>query len=175
MISKGVHITSPFHRTRTLSYLVWDIRSNQIREAAASQDKIIWVEFLHGNVSVAIAYIQEIHCKLSNCRMTGEVGWSTSLASYCWYPTPSGCTTISPCTTKLGATCTCSASKKSWRKWIDSWIRVETKSRRKVSTYSSSTQSYWVLAIKAARREIKGHSTPKTTGYNTWPTSGVQL
>jgi hypothetical protein len=53
-----------FHRTRTLSYLVWDIRFNQIREAAASQDKIIWVEFLHGNVSVAIAYIQEIHCKL---------------------------------------------------------------------------------------------------------------
>jgi hypothetical protein len=58
--------------TRTLSYLVQDQGSSQIRDAAASQDAIGWVEFLHGKVSVAIAKIQEIHCKLSSCRMTSN-------------------------------------------------------------------------------------------------------
>jgi hypothetical protein len=60
-----------FCGTRTLSLLVGDQGSNQLREAAASQDKIGWVELLHGKVSVKIAKIQDIHCKLSDCRMTG--------------------------------------------------------------------------------------------------------
>jgi hypothetical protein len=38
----------------------------------ASQDEIGWVEFLHGKVLVAIAKIQEIHCKVSDCRMMGD-------------------------------------------------------------------------------------------------------
>ncbi len=61
-----------FRGTRTLTHLVRDQGSNQIREAAASQDEIGWLEFLHGKVSVTIAEIQEIHCKLSDCRMTGD-------------------------------------------------------------------------------------------------------
>ena len=62
-----------FRGTRTLTHLVLRHQaSNQIREAAVSQDEISWVEFLHGKVSVKIAKIQEIHCKLSDCRMTGE-------------------------------------------------------------------------------------------------------
>jgi hypothetical protein len=55
-----------------MSSLVWDLGSNQIRGAAASQDTIVWVEFLHGKVSVKTAKIQEIHCTLSSCRMTGN-------------------------------------------------------------------------------------------------------
>jgi hypothetical protein len=61
-----------FQETRTMSSLVWDLGSSQIRGAAASQDMIGWVDFLHGKVSVAIAKIQEIHCTLSSCRMTGD-------------------------------------------------------------------------------------------------------
>ncbi len=62
-----------FRGTRTLTHLVRDQGSNQIREAVASQDEIGWVEFLHGKVSVAIAKkMQEIHCKLSVCQMTGD-------------------------------------------------------------------------------------------------------
>jgi hypothetical protein len=61
-----------FHGTQTLTHLVWDEGSNQIRDPAASQDAIGWVEFLHGKVSVAIAEIQEIHCKLSSCQMTSD-------------------------------------------------------------------------------------------------------
>jgi hypothetical protein len=61
-----------FRGTRTLTHLVRDQGSNQIRDAAASQDEISWVEFLHGKVSVAIAKIQEIHCELSDCQMTGD-------------------------------------------------------------------------------------------------------
>jgi hypothetical protein len=61
-----------FQGTRTVSSLVRDLGSNQIRGAAASQDTIGWVEFLHGKVSVEIAKIQEIHCTLSLCRMTGN-------------------------------------------------------------------------------------------------------
>jgi hypothetical protein len=61
-----------FHGTRTLAHLVRDQGFSQIRDAAASQDAISWVEFLHGKVSVAIAKIQEIHCKLSSYQMTSN-------------------------------------------------------------------------------------------------------
>jgi hypothetical protein len=39
--------------------------------AAASQDLIRWMEFLHGKVSKEIRRIQEVHCTLSPCRITG--------------------------------------------------------------------------------------------------------
>jgi hypothetical protein len=61
-----------FCGTCTLTHLVQDQGSSQIRDAAVSQDAIGWVEFLHGKVSIAIAKIQEIHCKLSLCRMTSN-------------------------------------------------------------------------------------------------------
>jgi hypothetical protein len=40
--------------------------------AAASQDLIGWVEFLHGKVFVEFRTIQDIHGTLSSCHMTGE-------------------------------------------------------------------------------------------------------
>jgi hypothetical protein len=43
-----------------------------VSTAAASQDLIGWVEFLHGKVSVEFRTIQDIQCALSSCRMTGE-------------------------------------------------------------------------------------------------------
>jgi hypothetical protein len=61
-----------FRITRTLTHLVQNQGSSQIRDAAARQDAIGWVECLHGKVSVAIAKIEEIHCKLSSCRMTSN-------------------------------------------------------------------------------------------------------
>ncbi len=61
-----------FCGTRTLAHLVRDQGSNQIKDAVASQDEIGWVEFPHGKVSVAIAEIQETHCKVSDCRMMGD-------------------------------------------------------------------------------------------------------
>jgi hypothetical protein len=50
-----------------------------ISTAAASQDLIGWVEFLHRKVSVEFRMIQDIHCALSSCRMTGE-GWMKAFA-----------------------------------------------------------------------------------------------
>jgi hypothetical protein len=50
-----------------------------ISTVAASQDLIGLVEFLHGKVSVEFRMIQDIHCALSSCRMTGE-GWMKAFA-----------------------------------------------------------------------------------------------
>jgi hypothetical protein len=47
----------------------------------ASQDLIGWVEFLHGKVSVEFRTIQDIHCALSSCRMTGE-DWMKAFVSH---------------------------------------------------------------------------------------------
>ncbi len=46
--------------------------SSQMLTAAASQDLIGWTEFLHGKVSKEIRCIQEVHCALSPCRITGK-------------------------------------------------------------------------------------------------------
>jgi hypothetical protein len=43
-----------------------------VSTAAVSQDLIGWVDFLHRKVSVEFRTIQDIHCALSSCRMTGE-------------------------------------------------------------------------------------------------------
>jgi hypothetical protein len=63
-----------FQGTRSFSSLV-DARgpaTSLVSTAAANQDLIGWVEFLHGKVSVEFRTIQDIHCALSSCRMTGE-------------------------------------------------------------------------------------------------------
>jgi hypothetical protein len=49
--------------------------------AAASQDLIGWTEFLHGKISVDIESIQHIHCTLSPCRTTGS-DWMKAMASH---------------------------------------------------------------------------------------------
>jgi hypothetical protein len=52
-----------------------------VSSTAASQDLIGWVEFLHGKVSVEFQTIQDIHCTLSSCRMTGE-DWMKACVSH---------------------------------------------------------------------------------------------
>jgi hypothetical protein len=46
-------------------------RSSQVMIAAASQDLIGWTEFLHGKIFVNIKAIQQVHCSLSPCQITG--------------------------------------------------------------------------------------------------------
>ena len=41
-------------------------------KAAASQDLIGWTEFLHGKISIDIETIQDLHCTLRPCRITGS-------------------------------------------------------------------------------------------------------
>ncbi len=52
-----------------------------VSTAASSQDLIGWVEFLHGKVSVEFRTIQDIHCALSSCHMTGE-DWMKAFVSH---------------------------------------------------------------------------------------------
>jgi hypothetical protein len=62
-----------FRGTRSFSSLVGEggPATPLVSIAASSQDLIGWVEFLHGKVSVEFRTIQDIHCALSSCRMTG--------------------------------------------------------------------------------------------------------
>ena len=50
-------------------------------KAAASQDLIGRTEFLHGKISIDIETIQDLHCTLSPCRITGS-DWMKGLASH---------------------------------------------------------------------------------------------
>jgi hypothetical protein len=63
-----------FCSTRSFSSLVEEggPATPLVSTAASSQDLIGWVEFLHGRISVEFRTIQDIHCTLSSCRMTGE-------------------------------------------------------------------------------------------------------
>jgi hypothetical protein len=54
---------------------------SQLMRAAASQDLIGWIKFLHGKISVKIEAIQHIHCALSPCRITGS-DWLKGMASH---------------------------------------------------------------------------------------------
>jgi hypothetical protein len=63
-----------FRGTRSFASLVAEdnYASADVRVAAIGQDLIGWTEFLHGKVSVEIAAIQNLHCRLSpSCRLTG--------------------------------------------------------------------------------------------------------
>jgi hypothetical protein len=55
--------------------------SLQIMTAAASQDLIGWTEFLHGKVLVDIEAIQQLHCSLQPCRITGP-DWMKAMSSH---------------------------------------------------------------------------------------------
>ncbi len=116
-----------FHGTRTMSYLVWDLGSSHIKAAVASQDTIGWGEFLHGKVSVAIAKIQEIPCKLSLCCMTGKDRMKHFTAKLLQV-LHSQCLCWNPCMTKQGAICIYNAKRRFWRKWAAWWIWIPMKS-----------------------------------------------
>jgi hypothetical protein len=55
--------------------------SPQILAVAASQDTIGWTAFLYRKVSKDIGHIQEVHCALSPCRITGE-DWMKMLVTH---------------------------------------------------------------------------------------------
>jgi hypothetical protein len=52
-----------------------------LMKAAASQDHIGWTEFLHGKISIDIEAIQQLHCTLSPCRINGS-DWMKAMASH---------------------------------------------------------------------------------------------
>jgi hypothetical protein len=55
--------------------------SSKILTASASQDLFGWTEFLYGKVSKEIRRIQEVHCTLSPCRITGT-DWMKLLVAH---------------------------------------------------------------------------------------------
>jgi hypothetical protein len=71
-----------FQGTRSFSSLVdaGGPATSLVSTAAASQDLIGWVEFLHRKVSVEFRTMQDIHCTLSSCQMTGE-DWMKAFVS----------------------------------------------------------------------------------------------
>jgi hypothetical protein len=73
-----------FRGTRSLTSLVAEdtFASTDVKVAAVGQDLIGWTEFLHGKVSVEIASIQDIHCRSSpSCRLTGA-DWMKAFISH---------------------------------------------------------------------------------------------
>jgi hypothetical protein len=182
-----------FHSTRTLAHLVRDQRFNQIKDAAASQDEIGWVEFLHGKVLVAIAEIQEIHCKLSDCQMTGDdwmkhfIGRLLRISHSQWLYRNF---TLHDKTRGY----LCLQRQKEVLKEVDRLLDTNPDDIPKESQYpmeldftslysaSFEKQSYWVLAMKAAWRvgrqadhqaKIEGSITSKKTSKSTQPAHSV--
>jgi hypothetical protein len=137
--------------------------SPQLMTAAASQDLIGWTEFLHGKISVNIESIQHIHCTLSPCRITGS-DWMKAMsshlmqASHCqWifrnftlHDKQRGYLRLKHCKDLL----------RELDKLIDTPSDdIPEESRylleldySKLYNASFERQSYWVLAMKAARR-----------------------
>ncbi len=50
--------------------------SAALREAVESQDRIGWVEFLHGKVSTKFRTIQQAHCIMAGTQISGD-DWMT--------------------------------------------------------------------------------------------------
>jgi hypothetical protein len=63
-----------FCRTRSFTSLVMagGGGSSQIMTTVASQDLIGWTEFIHGKISIDKEAIQQVHCALSPCQITGQ-------------------------------------------------------------------------------------------------------
>ncbi len=55
--------------------------SSQLMTAATSQDLIRWTEFLHRKISIDIEAIQQLHCSLQPCRITGS-DWMKAVSSH---------------------------------------------------------------------------------------------
>jgi hypothetical protein len=137
--------------------------SPQLMTAAASQDLIGWTEFLHGKISVDIEYIQHIHCSLSPCQITGS-DWMKTMASHLMQA--SHCQRIFPnftlhdkqrCYLRLQQ---CKDLLWELDKLIDTPLDdIPEESRylleldySELYNASFKQQTYWVLAMKAARR-----------------------
>jgi hypothetical protein len=137
--------------------------SPQLLDAAASQDLIGWMEFLHRKVSKEIGRIQEVHCALSPCRITGtdlmkslvthliHISHSQQiLQNFTLHDKQRGYLRLQQCRDLL------------WE--VDSLLDTPPEEVPEESRYlleldfltlynaTFEQQSYWVLAMKAARR-----------------------
>jgi hypothetical protein len=137
--------------------------SNAMHQAAISQDAIGWREFMEGKVSKEIAAIQDAHCAISPCLMNGT-DWMKHFISHLLHLSHSQwiCRNIT-LHDKLRGTLLL-RKREEVLKELDSLIETDPEEipeeRRFLlefdfdSLYRSSfeTQTYWVRAIKAARR-----------------------
>ena len=134
-----------------------------MHRAALSQDAIGWREFMEGKVSKEIAAIQDAHCATSPCRMNGS-DWMKHFISHLLHLSHSQwiCRNIT-LHDKLRGTLFL-RKREDVLKELDSLIETDPEElpaeRRFLlefdfdSLYRSSfeNQTYWVRAIKAARR-----------------------
>ena len=137
--------------------------SSTMHRAALSQDAIGWREFMEGKVSKEIAAIQDAHCATSPCRMNGS-DWMKHFISHLLHLSHSQwiCRNIT-LHDKLRGTLFL-RKREDVLKELDSLIETDPEElpaeRRFLlefdfdSLYRSSfeNQTYWVRAIKAARR-----------------------
>jgi len=137
--------------------------SNTMHRAAISQDAIGWREFMEGKVSKEIAAIQEAQCAISPCRMNGT-DWMKHFISHLLHLSQSQriCRDITLHDKLRGNLFL--RKREDVLKESDSLIETDPEEipadRRFLlefdfdSHYRSSfeTQTYWVRAIKAARR-----------------------
>ncbi len=154
-----------YRGTRSMMALITKGRGGlpQLMTAAASQDLIGWTEFLHGKISVDIEFIQHIHCTLSLCRITGS-DWMKAMSSHLMQA--SHCQWIFQNFTlhdeQWGYLCLkhCKDLQQELDKLIDTPSDdIPEESRylleldySKQYNASFEQQSYWVLAMKAARQ-----------------------
>jgi hypothetical protein len=135
----------------------------QLMTAAASQDLIGWTEFLHGKISVEIESIQHIHCTLSPCRTTG-LDWMKATASHLMQALHYQCIFRIFTLHDKQWGYLCLQHCKDLLRELDKLINTPSDDIPEESRYlleldyselynaPLEQQSYWVLAMKAARR-----------------------
>jgi hypothetical protein len=132
-------------------------------KAAASQDLIGWTEFLHGKISINIETIQDLHCTLSPCRITGS-DWMKGLASHLMHASHSQWIFRNFTLHDKQRGYLRLQQRKDLLRELDKLIDTPPDEVPEGSRYlleldysdlynaSFERQSYWVLAMKAARR-----------------------
>jgi hypothetical protein len=130
--------------------------------AAASQDLIGWTEFLHGKVSKEIGRIQQVHCALSPCRITGT-DWMKSLVTHLIHISHSQWILWNFTLHNKQHGYLCLQQRRDLPQEVDSLLDTPPEEVPEGSRYlleldyltlynaTFEWQSYWVLAMKAAR------------------------
>ena len=137
--------------------------STVLLKAAASQDLIGWTEFLHGKISIDIEKIQDLHCTLSSCRITGS-DWMKGMASHLMHASHSQWILRNFTLHDKQRGYLRLQQRKDLLRELDKLIDTPPEEIPEGSKYlleldysdlyntTFERQSYWVLAMKAARR-----------------------
>jgi hypothetical protein len=137
--------------------------SPQILTAAASQDLIRWTEFLHRKVSKEIGHIQEVHCALSPCRIMGT-DWMKLLVTHLIHISHSQWILRNFTLHEKQCRYLHLQQRRVLLREVDSLLDTPPEEVPEESRYlleldfltlynaTFEQQSYWVLAMKAARR-----------------------